>query len=290
MRKGILLTLFSVALSAQIAFVQWDDKGVYKKIREAFESNLPWGVDKYNVYGDKSKISGVMERLKTREYKIVVVTGDDLLKAAVVYLPNTPVVFLGCRETKPAEGKKNITGITLDPTPEEVVKTVLEILPNIKKVGLIFKTPGQYVKVYSSILEKRGIKVERVMAQNPGGVNTALRFMTDVDLFWMVPDELNRKNATFKFLLISSQKKMIPIMGLDENYVKAGALFAITPDLNFIGRKGAGYVKSIVDGIPPENLPILHPRASYVINLKVAKKLNLNISPLVINNARNVIR
>jgi len=290
MRKGILLTLFSAALSAQIAFVQWDDKGIYRKIQEAFESNFSLEMDKFNVYGDKSKISGVMERLKTREYKIVVVTGDELLKAAVVYLTDTPVVFLGCSETKPAEGKKNITGITLNPTPEEVVKTVQQILPNVKKVGLIFKTPVKYVKVYSSILEKRGIKVEKVMAQNPGGVNTALRFMTDVDLFWMVPDELNRENATFKFLLIGSQKKMIPIMGLDENYVKAGALFAITPDLNFIGRKGAEYVKNIVNGIPPENLPVLHPMPSYVINLKVAKKLNLNISPLVIKKARSVIK
>ena len=290
MRKGILLTLFSMVLSAQIALVQWDDKGIYRDIQEAFESNLPWGVDKYNVYGDKSKIPGVMERLKTREYRIVVVTGDDLLKAAVVYLTNTPVVFLGITDTKPAEGKKNITGISLNPTPEEVVRTVQKILPKLKKVGLIFKKPDQYVQTYSSILEKSGIQVEKVMAKDPGGVNTALRFLSDVDLLWMVPDELNRENATFKFLLISSQKKLIPIMGLDENYVKAGALFAITPDLNFIGRKGAEYVKSIVDGISPENLPVLHPRASYVINLKVAKKLNLNIPPTIINNARRVIK
>lgn len=290
MRKGTLLTLFSIVLAAQIAFVQWNDKGIYKEIQRSFEENIPLGVDNYNVYGDKSKIPSVMERLQSRNYRIIVVSGDRLLKSAALYLTNTPIVFLGCIDTKPVEGKKNITGITMYPTPEEVVRTVQKILPKTKKIGLIFKNPGKYVETYSNTIEKLGMQVEKVMAQNPGGVNTALRFLSDVDLLWMVPDELNRMEATFKFLLINSEKKLIPLLGLDEKHVKAGAFLAIVPDVEDMGKKGAEYVKNIVDGIPPEKLPILHPKASYVINLKVAKKLKLSISPNIIKKARSVIK
>jgi ABC-type uncharacterized transport system substrate-binding protein len=87
-----------------------------------------------------------------------------------------------------------------------------------------------------------------------------------------------------------STKSLVPIMGIDKPYVRAGALFCIGIKTNFIAEKGAEYTKKILNGIPPSELPVLFSEASYTINLKVAEKYKINIDENVLKEAEEIVK
>ena len=74
-----------------------------------------------------------------------------------------------------------------------------------------------------------------------------------------------------------------------ENVVSGGFISygASLPDLF---RRGASYVHKILQGIKPANLPVEQPtKFDLVINLKTARALGLDISPLMLARADEVI-
>ncbi len=291
MKKILFLCFFTIPLLGQIALLQWSNEGFYKDIETKYLNNLQWSVDVYNIAGNLKEIPNVVSKIKQREYKIVIIIGDEILQNILNDFVETPVVFLGCSNTSTLLGeRKNFTGIEKTITGTTTVNTILKILPNIKKIGMIIKEFTPLSERISKIFNEKGIEVEKIVADNPAAVNTALKFLTDVDLIMMMPDELNRDNATFKFLLMYSQKTFVPIVGIDKAYVKAGALLSISVNINFIAEKGVEYTKKILNGIPPSELPILTSEASYVINVKVAEKYKINIDEKVLNSAEEIIK
>jgi putative ABC transport system substrate-binding protein len=62
---------------------------------------------------------------------------------------------------------------------------------------------------------------------------------------------------------------------------------ASLPDLF---RRGASYVHKILQGTKPADLPVEQPtKFDLVINLKAARALGLNVSPLLLSRADEVI-
>lgn len=289
MKKFIIFFLFAHTLGAQIALIQWDDKGIYNDIAQSFITSLPWGVDKYCVYADEHKVASVVERVQARDYKCIVTIGDPVFQTAAKTINNVPIVFMGVMNPGKFKNDSNVTGILMEVAIQDKIALVKQLIPAIKKVGIILSTSTPYVQSVEEKLKSQGINVEPALANNPGGVNTALRFMPDIDLLWMIPDPLNRDNVSFKFMLMFSLKNKVPLYGLSMKYVKMGATFTIEPNISFVGKEGAKYVKDIVDGKSITDLPVLYSKGAFVINKKMADKIRLYIPEDVLKNAQEII-
>jgi putative ABC transport system substrate-binding protein len=70
---------------------------------------------------------------------------------------------------------------------------------------------------------------------------------------------------------------------------QAGGLMAYAPDLVDQWRQAAGYVKRIVDGSKPGDLPLQYPRWTLVVNLKTAKAIGVMLSPATFARADQII-
>jgi putative ABC transport system substrate-binding protein len=84
-------------------------------------------------------------------------------------------------------------------------------------------------------------------------------------------------------------KSRLPSIGFRE-YCEAGGLAAYGVDFPHIWRRGALFVDKILKGAAPADLPIEQAtRFEFVINLRTAKALGLDLSPALIARADEVI-
>jgi putative ABC transport system substrate-binding protein len=82
----------------------------------------------------------------------------------------------------------------------------------------------------------------------------------------------------------------LPVMYEAREFVELGGLAAYATDHIEVSRRAAGYVAKIIQGANPGDLPIEQPtRFEFVLNLKTAKTLGLDIRPTLIARADEVI-
>jgi len=195
---------------------------------------------------------------------------------------------------------KNITGMTLDASPEAYAKQ-LELLklivPRARRVQVL-RNPDFYgtfnQHVYTTTVEKaaRSLKLEVYFSdvRNAGEIEEALGTgaqksrsavyaMSDIVLF--VHGPLIAK--------LAARHRLPTIFGFREA-VEAGALASYGPDLVRMPRRAAHFVDRLFRGARVSDLPIEQPTTfELVINRKTAKALGLTIPPSLLLRADQVI-
>jgi putative tryptophan/tyrosine transport system substrate-binding protein len=91
---------------------------------------------------------------------------------------------------------------------------------------------------------------------------------------------------------ISELAKMyrLPTMYLNKSYVEAGGLMSYGVDFPLMYRRTADYVAKILKGAKPADLPIEQAnKFEFVVNLKTAKAIGVELSPAILLRADEVI-
>ena len=96
--------------------------------------------------------------------------------------------------------------------------------------------------------------------------------------------------AVADLVLTLAARHRLPTVYSFRPFVARGGLISYGPDLVEHHRHAAGYVDRILRGEKPANLPVQAPtKYQLVINLKTAKTLGLDISPMLLARADEVI-
>ena len=84
--------------------------------------------------------------------------------------------------------------------------------------------------------------------------------------------------------------KRLPLISLFREFPKAGGFMAYGPNVAALFQRCGNYVGKILHGAKPSDLPIQRPeRFDLVINLKTAEALGVNVPPLLLATADEVI-
>jgi putative ABC transport system substrate-binding protein len=87
-----------------------------------------------------------------------------------------------------------------------------------------------------------------------------------------------------------AMKHKLPTMFGPRENVEAGGLLSYGPDRADVYRRAAAYVDKILKGAKPADLPVQQPtKFQFVINLKTAKALGIEVPPMLLGRADEVI-
>jgi len=220
-------------------------------------------------------------------------TATSTIPIVVPALGN-PIV-LGLIETDARPGG-NLTGIMpyIKGLPTKQLELAREIVPGALKIGIVknstdVKAIGQWDEIEAAA-PKLDIKIASADVQKPEDVGLAFKKFEEENVGVVVVLQSNLLILERARIAANATATRRPtVYGYREN-VEAGGLISYGVNLEYCFRRAASYVHNILKGTSVADLPIEFPtKLELVINVRTAKTLGVEISPMLLALADEVI-
>jgi putative ABC transport system substrate-binding protein len=219
----------------------------------------------------------------TSTIPIVFIVGDDPVKHGLVSSLSRP--------------GGNATGINFFSAEVTAKRLGLlhELLPKASRIGVLVNPSNaeiteRTVKDVTAAADPLGLHIEVLKASNGDEIDAAFTTLVShrADGLLVGPDALFVGRRVQ--LAILTARHMVPAIYTIGDYAEAGGLISYGTDVADSLRQQGVYVGRILKGTKPTDLPVLQStKFKFVINLRTAKALGLEISPTLLSGADEVI-
>jgi ABC-type uncharacterized transport system substrate-binding protein len=190
----------------------------------------------------------------------------------------------------------NITGfIALNVELEEKrLELLKEVIPHLSRVAVLGNSANLLNRINSDairrVAKRLSITVDVFEIKSSSEVERALSAIVE-----RRPDAALLASDT---LLLSERKQIADVMAMNgipaiypfREYTEVGGFIAYGANISVLFERSADYVRRILDGENPGNLPIQQAtKFEVIINMKAAAKLGLTLPPAVLARADEVI-
>ena len=205
-----------------------------------------------------------------------------------------PVVCLGVNQIMkrdlPASQLSKIRGVDFELCQQTILQKLSMLVPNARKIGELKELRDKTTE--SGLIETTKLENNRYTLLSYGVrrrrdiARTSLKLLRNVDVLWLRPSRLLNQPDTVRYLMGKALELGRPVIGLSQNYVRAGALFCLQPDFRDIGAQLAVVLKQGNEsktGLKPPRRSIL------CVNARVAQLLGLQLSSAILNDKDVVV-
>lgn len=176
----------------------------------------------------------------------------------------------------------------------KLLQLLQEALPGITRAGLVWNPDNpivsKFIDPWDAEARARGLNLRLIRATSVEELNAAFASLAaekvraafvPADPLWFIQSRQAAESGL--------RHRVAAIWGHVE-IAEAGGLMAYAPDIVALFRQAAGYVKKILEGAKPGDLPLQYPsRWTLVVNVKTAKALGITIPPSLLLRADQVI-
>ena len=252
--------------------------------------------------GDVAHARQFAKELLDLRSDVILVNSTPVAVAVRDTTRTTPTVFVQVSEPVTAGVVQslarpggNLTGFTnFDPSiANKWLELVKRVAPNITRVAYLFNpntAPLLYARSIETAAPLLSIKPFAAEVHNVPEMEVVIeRFAREPDSALVVlPDLFTATNRQSIIALVARYR--LPAIYPFRYFVASGGLMSYGIEMLETYRQAASYVNRILKGERPSNLPVQQPtKFEFVINLKMAKALRLNVLPSVIAAADEVI-
>ncbi|HKF10526.1 MAG TPA: ABC transporter substrate-binding protein, partial [Xanthobacteraceae bacterium] len=168
-----------------------------------------------------------------------------------------------------------------------------EIRPSITRVAVIREGNASGIGMFTviqAVAPSLGVQVSAINLRDAGEIEPAIAaFVRSSDEGLIVTGSPLQSGHRDLIVSLAARYKL-PAVYAARYFVAAGGLFSYAPDFLDQFRRAAGYVDRILKGEKPADLPVQAPtKYELVINLKAAKALGLEVPPMLLARADEVI-
>jgi putative ABC transport system substrate-binding protein len=287
-----------------VAVVRASDLGPFVQATSAFVATLERDVLQpevltFDLGGDEAHAEAVLRDLRAARPTVVVTVGS-FATSVVLAAKDVAVPVVFSMVLYPAESgflarrPAGVTGVALDVPPEVQLGTVRRLVPSARRVGVLYNPAetGRIVAAARTAAERAGlVLVAREVAESGAAVGGLEALAQEVDVVWSVADGTVFTSQTTSALILAALRRRLPLFGLSQSHVRAGALAATVVDYADVGRQTAEATLRVLRGTPASEIPVATPRRpGFVLNVRTAGHLGLQVAPDVVADAVEVVR
>ena len=254
-----------------------------------------------NLGGKVEGAEDVIKEIRAFQPDVILTVGSRATGLISKHIKDIPIVFSMvlypvASEFVPSMKRPggNLTGAAMDVPIERQLKTLAEIAPGLRRVGVLYSPEETLPIIEEARRVASSINLELLAEEvsSESDVPDALGRLDKqkIDALWSVADGNVFTRPSTKFIIKYVVQRGIPFMGPHNGFVKAGALMALTADYRDCGRQAGEIVVRILNGADPKTIPVATPRTIKMgLNLQVAGHIRLKIPQGIIDKASVVI-
>ena len=277
----LLIWAAGAAAKSKVAVVMSRLIPPYQKALNGFKKELDCDTTVFDLQ-KKRDLEEVAKEIKSSKPDLVLAIGSNALKLAKKHLKKIPVIFT--MVLKPGKTPGNVCGVSMTLPAKTHLQGLKLLAPKVKSVGIVFnpKHSGSRVELFKKDAKGLGLKVVSVAANSKKEAFSAIKLLAGrVDSLWMVMDQ--DVVANFNLLQSLSIKEKVPLATFSYKYVEMGALVALAPKFQDLGKQAGQLAKQIVSGVSPKKLGVVSPTNFYYsINVNTALKIGVGVPPEVL--------
>lgn len=295
-------------LSTRASHGALDDAFLAGMREHGYEVGRNLAIDYRWAGNDASRLPALAAELVALRVDVVVTATTAGTRAAMQATRTIPIVMAAAADPVGAGlvaslGRPggNVTGMSLQTTDMAAKRLQLarEVAGSATRIALLAEkvaTPAQGTTA--------ALVAETTAAAQAAGASLLVREVASVDAIDGAFADFRRAGAQVAIVQVSplflqhaarvvdaAARERLPAIYEARNFVEAGGLLSLGPDLRETYRRAAGYVDRILRGTKPADLPVGQPdRLEMVINARAAEALGLALPAAVQMRASEVLR
>lgn len=289
------LFLFAAALSASASFpapahscnvvvVKSADLKPYEEVLRGFKDACDCEIWEVTLRGDEK--SG---KLFNDPPDAVFAIGTSAFKK-VKTMKAPPVVYAMVMPSEAAEPNPNLSGVSMDISPQAYLAAMKEVFPSAKRIGLLYDPRYTKAFVRDAVKAAGAAGVELVVkeANAPNEIEALLNAMRGrIDVFWMLPDPTVVTNETVDALLHFSFEHSVPLFSFSRKYTELGAVASLEVDPYDMGAQAGELVNTLTTN-RKDAIRVYARGARLLINMKVSNKMGIRIRDEVSRKGKKI--
>jgi putative tryptophan/tyrosine transport system substrate-binding protein len=184
----------------------------------------------------------------------------------------------------------NVSGVGMDPSPDEVVAALAETFPGAKRIGLLYdpRNTKAFVNEATRAARSAGLELVALELHAPSDFGLLVGALRDrIDVFWMLPDPTVVTDETVGYLLRFSFEHNLPVFSFSRKYVEMGAVAALDASPYDMGVQAGELVNALVKGRKGP-VRVSARAAQLTINRKVADKMGVRLGAEALKRGRTI--
>lgn len=277
------------------------EQGIQDQLADMGYTDIEY--DLQNAAGDMNTAAQIAAKFKMEKVNLAVGIATPTAIALATGMKDQPVIFSAVTDPVDAglvddlkKGKNNVTGVS-DMTPvKEQIEIITKIL-KVKTLGHIYSAgePNavKLAEMAEAACKDLGLNFVAATVANSGEVMQAVVSIAGkVDAIYLSTD--NTVFSALSAVVEGADKAGVPVISADPTTgADSGVLAAYGFDYYKLGRATGRLVARVLEGEDPASIPTQFMTEasdlSLVLNLDVAKKLNLTIPRALIDKAGTVV-
>jgi putative ABC transport system substrate-binding protein len=260
-------------------------------------------LEERNAEGQLDRLPAIAAELVGLPVDIIAAGGEAAIRAARRATDKIPIVMLILDDpvgsglvASLAKPGGNLTGLSTlaSDMGSKRVELLKELLPRASRVAVLWnsRSPAKIAELKETEHAARvaGLELHPVGVRTPAELDIAfasiLRERADAMIAFTESLTISHREEIGKFALTNR----LPMIAELREFTLVGGLASYGISRPDLWRRGASFVDKIVRGANPGDLPVEQPtRFEMVINLKAAKALGLDVPPIMLARADEVI-